>query len=143
MEYKTLVLRGDLETAAQVLETIPQDQYNGIAKFLEAKGMPEEALEVATDTGESWVVRGVVRSIEPCQVSGGQGHARGGVLDVATDTSRAWVVRFGIPTLGVGMEPRGHAKGRANARSDGVAMWGLGLMKGGDRAWEGRQCRDA
>ncbi|GAB4823453.1 hypothetical protein N2152v2_010499 [Parachlorella kessleri] len=49
VEYKTLVLRGDLETAAQVLETIPQDQHNNIAKFLEAKGMPEEALEVATD----------------------------------------------------------------------------------------------
>lgn len=29
-----------------------QDQYNTIAKFLEAKGMPEEALEVATDAGE-------------------------------------------------------------------------------------------
>ena len=28
-----------------------QDQYNTIAKFLEAKGMPEEALEVATDNG--------------------------------------------------------------------------------------------
>ena len=26
-----------------------QDQYNSIAKFLEAKGMPEAALEVATD----------------------------------------------------------------------------------------------
>ncbi len=52
VEYKTLVLRGDLETAAEVLETIPKDQYNDIAKFLEAKGMPEEALEVATDAGE-------------------------------------------------------------------------------------------
>ena len=109
VEYKTLVLRGDMETAAEVLETIPkvwrkgwgdscsagwgasaqcrwfrvrppcpcgsacvrllhrslrpqppsaaclfttqQDQHNSIAKFLEAKGMPEQALEVATDAG--------------------------------------------------------------------------------------------
>lgn len=29
-----------------------QEEYNTIAKFLEAKGMPEEALEVATDSGE-------------------------------------------------------------------------------------------
>ncbi len=28
-----------------------QDQHNNIAKFLEAKGMPEQALEVATDAG--------------------------------------------------------------------------------------------
>ncbi|KAI7838750.1 hypothetical protein COHA_007543 [Chlorella ohadii] len=49
VEYKTLVLRGDLETAADVLETIPQDQHNSIAKFLEAKGMPDQALQVATD----------------------------------------------------------------------------------------------
>ena len=28
-----------------------QDQHNNIAKFLEAKGMPEQALQVATDTG--------------------------------------------------------------------------------------------
>ncbi len=28
-----------------------QDQHNSIAKFLEAKGMPEAALEVATDAG--------------------------------------------------------------------------------------------
>lgn len=30
----------------------PQDQHNGLAKFLEAKGMPEQALEVATDAGQ-------------------------------------------------------------------------------------------
>ncbi|KAI3425793.1 hypothetical protein D9Q98_007768 [Chlorella vulgaris] len=49
VEYKTLVLRGDMETAGEVLETIPKDQHNSIAKFLEAKGMAEEALQVATD----------------------------------------------------------------------------------------------
>lgn len=49
VEYKTLVLRGDMETAAAVLETIPKEHYNTLAKFLEAKDFPELALEVATD----------------------------------------------------------------------------------------------
>lgn len=49
VEYKTLVLRGDLETAADVLENIPKAEHNDIAKFLDAKGMPELALDVATD----------------------------------------------------------------------------------------------
>lgn len=35
-----------------VLETIPKEQHNMIAKFLEAKGLPDMALEVATDAGE-------------------------------------------------------------------------------------------
>jgi hypothetical protein len=37
--------------------TCLQAEYNNIAKFLEAKGMPEQALEVATDAGGSglWV----------------------------------------------------------------------------------------
>ena len=49
VEYKTLVLRGDLETAAEVLENIPEEHHNMLAKFLEAKDLPELALEVATD----------------------------------------------------------------------------------------------
>lgn len=49
VEYKTLVARGDMETAADVLETIPQSQHNALAKYLEAKGLVEEALGVATD----------------------------------------------------------------------------------------------
>lgn len=33
-----------------------QDQHNSIAKFLEAKGMPDQALQVATDPGAAhWV----------------------------------------------------------------------------------------
>lgn len=49
VEYKTLVLRGDMETAAAVLESVPEVHYNTLAKFLEAKDMPELALEIATD----------------------------------------------------------------------------------------------
>ncbi|KAI9755881.1 MAG: hypothetical protein M4579_004094 [Chaenotheca gracillima] len=49
VEYQTLVLRGDMESAAELLETIPQDQKNKIARFLEGQGYKEMALEIATD----------------------------------------------------------------------------------------------
>lgn len=49
VEYQTLVLRGDLDTAAELLTSIPDDQKNKIARFLEGQGQKELALEVATD----------------------------------------------------------------------------------------------
>ncbi|RCI09488.1 hypothetical protein L249_3842 [Ophiocordyceps polyrhachis-furcata BCC 54312] len=49
LEYQTLVLREDMETAAEMLPTIPADQLNKIARFLEGQGHKELALEVATD----------------------------------------------------------------------------------------------
>lgn len=49
LEYQTLVLREDMETAAELLPTIPDDQLNKIARFLEGQGHKELALEVATD----------------------------------------------------------------------------------------------
>lgn len=49
LEYQTLVLREDMETAAELLPTIPHDQRNKIARFLEGQGHKELALEVATD----------------------------------------------------------------------------------------------
>ncbi|CAL9104963.1 unnamed protein product [Musa textilis] len=49
IEYKTLVMRGDLERANEVLPSIPQDHHNSVAHFLESRGMLEDALEVATD----------------------------------------------------------------------------------------------
>ena len=49
VEYQTLVLRGDMETAAEILEGIADDQKNKIARFLEGQGYKEMALEVATD----------------------------------------------------------------------------------------------
>lgn len=50
LEYQTLVLREDMETAAELLPTIPSDQMNKIARFLEGQGHKELALEVATDS---------------------------------------------------------------------------------------------
>ncbi|XP_051197724.1 coatomer subunit beta'-1 isoform X2 [Lolium perenne] len=49
IEYKTLVMRGDLESANEILPSIPKAQYNSVAHFLESRGMLEEALEIATD----------------------------------------------------------------------------------------------
>jgi len=49
VEYKTLVLRGDMEAAAEVLPQIPEAEKNSVARFLEMRGMPEEALSIATD----------------------------------------------------------------------------------------------
>ncbi|KAL0425061.1 UNVERIFIED_CONTAM: Coatomer subunit beta'-2, partial [Sesamum radiatum] len=49
IEYKTLVMRGDLERANEVLPSIPKDHLNSVAHFLESRGMVEDALEVATD----------------------------------------------------------------------------------------------
>uniref|UniRef100_A0A0D3BML7 Uncharacterized protein n=1 Tax=Brassica oleracea var. oleracea TaxID=109376 RepID=A0A0D3BML7_BRAOL len=49
IEYKTLVMRGDLAKASEILPTIPKDQHNNVAHFLESRGMVEEALEAATD----------------------------------------------------------------------------------------------
>ncbi|KAH9622387.1 hypothetical protein KSS87_012785 [Heliosperma pusillum] len=49
IEYKTLVMRGDFESACAILPTIPMEHHNSVAHFLESRGMIEEALEVATD----------------------------------------------------------------------------------------------
>ncbi len=49
VEYQTLVLRDDMESGAELLPSIPTDQLNKIARFLEGQGHKELALEVATD----------------------------------------------------------------------------------------------
>ena len=49
VEYQTLVLRGDLDSAQSLLAEIPADQMNKIARFLEGQGHKDLALEVAID----------------------------------------------------------------------------------------------
>lgn len=39
VEYQTAVLRGDMDTAAEILPTIPKDQLNKVARFLEGRGV--------------------------------------------------------------------------------------------------------
>lgn len=49
VEYQTLVLRGDMDSANELLNEIPDDQKNKIARFLEGQGYKEMALDIATD----------------------------------------------------------------------------------------------
>ncbi|KMK61937.1 COPI vesicle coat beta' subunit [Aspergillus fumigatus Z5] len=49
VEYQTVVLRGDMDMAAELLKDVPRDQMNKVARFLEGQGYKEMALEVATD----------------------------------------------------------------------------------------------
>ena len=49
IEYQTAILRGDLDTAAEVLPTIPSDQRNRIARFLESQDLKELAMNVTED----------------------------------------------------------------------------------------------
>lgn len=38
VEYQTAILRGDMDAAAEILPTLPKDQLNKVARFLESKG---------------------------------------------------------------------------------------------------------
>lgn len=38
VEYQTAVLRGDMDAAAEILPSLPKDQLNKVARFLESKG---------------------------------------------------------------------------------------------------------
>ncbi|KAF9477857.1 coatomer protein [Pholiota conissans] len=49
VEYQTAVLRGDLEGAAEILPTLPKDQLNKVARFLEGRDLKELAIQVTTD----------------------------------------------------------------------------------------------
>lgn len=50
IEYKTLVMRGDFDRAKEILSSIPHEHLDSVARFLESRGMLEDALEVATDS---------------------------------------------------------------------------------------------
>ncbi|WWC89710.1 uncharacterized protein L201_004635 [Kwoniella dendrophila CBS 6074] len=49
VEYQTAILRGDLEGAEAILPSVPADQRNRIARFLEGQDLKELALQVSTD----------------------------------------------------------------------------------------------
>jgi coatomer subunit beta' len=38
IEYQTAILQGDMDTAAEILPSIPKEQRNKVARFLEARG---------------------------------------------------------------------------------------------------------
>lgn len=54
IQYQTAVLRGDLESAASLLPSIPSDQRGRIARFLESQDLKELALEVSTDAEQKF-----------------------------------------------------------------------------------------
>ena len=49
VEYQTAVLRDDMESASSLLSSIPKEQLNKVARFLEGRGLNELALSVSTD----------------------------------------------------------------------------------------------
>ncbi|BFZ57035.1 Coatomer subunit beta' [Savitreella phatthalungensis] len=49
IEYQTMIIRGDYDEAATILETIPADQRSKVARFLEGQGLREMALDVTPD----------------------------------------------------------------------------------------------
>ena len=49
LEYQTAVMRGDFDTANELLATIPESQYTTVARFLESQGFKEEAMAVTND----------------------------------------------------------------------------------------------
>ncbi|XP_065653479.1 coatomer subunit beta'-like [Hydra vulgaris] len=49
LEYQTAVMRKDFDTAKQVLPTIPKEQRNRVAHFLEKQGFKQQALHVSCD----------------------------------------------------------------------------------------------
>merc|ERR1719354_609516 len=49
LEYQTAVMRGDFDSANELLPAIPESEYTTVARFLESQGFKEEALAVTTD----------------------------------------------------------------------------------------------
>lgn len=41
VEYQTAILREDMEKAKEVLENVPKDQLNKVARFLEQRGLSQ------------------------------------------------------------------------------------------------------
>jgi len=49
LEYKTAIVRGDMNAAEKLLPRVPTSEHNKIARFLDSQGMKELALQLATD----------------------------------------------------------------------------------------------
>lgn len=54
LEYQTVVMRGDIELADELLSNISEKDYNKIARFLEEQGFKEKALELAQDNDQKF-----------------------------------------------------------------------------------------
>lgn len=54
IEYQTVVLRGDLDLAAELLEDIPEKDKTLVSRFLQAQGYTELALQVSEDKDQKF-----------------------------------------------------------------------------------------
>ena len=50
LQYQTAVMRGDFDSANELLPSIPLEEYTKVARFLESQGFKEEALAVTQDS---------------------------------------------------------------------------------------------
>ena len=50
LQYQTAVMRGDFDSANELLPSIPDTEYTKVARFLESQGFKEEALAVTQDS---------------------------------------------------------------------------------------------
>jgi len=49
LQYQTAIMRGDFDSANELLGSIPESEYTTVGRFLESQGFKEEALAVTTD----------------------------------------------------------------------------------------------
>ncbi len=56
----------DFETANSILPSVPRDQYNNIARFLDSQGYKEEALAVADDPDVKFDLALQLNKLEVC-----------------------------------------------------------------------------
>lgn len=54
LEYETVVMRGDMELADELLKEIPESEYGKISRFLEQQGYKDKALELSQDNDQKF-----------------------------------------------------------------------------------------
>lgn len=64
LQYQTAVMRGDFDTANDLLGSIPEEEYTKVARFLESQGFKEEALQVTRDPDHKFDLSLELRHVE-------------------------------------------------------------------------------
>jgi coatomer subunit beta' len=94
LTYQTLVLRGDLDSAQDLLPEIPADQMNKIARFLEAQGHKDLALEVATDPEHRFELALGLNNLQVALSIARQSDSQARWASVADKALEAWDVKL-------------------------------------------------
>jgi len=66
LQYQTAVMRGDFDSANELLPSIPESEYTKIARFLESQGFKEEALAVTQDADHKFDLALELGQIDMC-----------------------------------------------------------------------------